>query len=148
MEYENKTVSIPRDISGVTVLSEMQQDDFEYLRVPVANESVYLDEMMSNQLERTKISISPLPSDESSKIVPHKYCYIDNLAYQARSLADDDTELELDLARLVERCDDDMTLAVSVLGAFIIQGAACCSEFQQFLEAGQQSHLQFQAVRD
>ena len=127
----------------------MQQDDFEHLQVPKSHESLFLGGTLSNQTEQAKVSISLLSlSDECCTKNKDSVCTMETKTLLARVLADDDSELELDLARLIQRCEGDMTLAVSVLGAFIVQGAACCSEIQQLLEAGRKSQLQFRAVRD
>ena len=127
----------------------MQQDDFEHLQVPKSHESLFSGGTLSNQTEQTKVSISLLSlSDTCCYKSKDSVCTTETQTLLARVLADDDSELELDLARLIQRCEGDMTLAVSVLGAFIVQGAACCSEIQQLLEAGRKSQLQFRAVRD
>ena len=142
------------NIVGAPITSAMQQDDFEYLQVPRSHESLFIEEILSNQTEQAKVFFSLLSLSDAccSKNKDSIYTMETTISQQG-ILVDDDGESEQDLARLIERCDDDQTLAVSVLGAFIIQGAACCSELQQLLRlvmlgAGRQCHLQFRAVRN
>jgi hypothetical protein len=53
---------------------------------------------------------------------------------------------ELDLVGLMERCEDDVELAIAVLSAFCSQGAERCSELQKMLEEGRHDQMHLQAV--
>jgi hypothetical protein len=57
-----------------------------------------------------------------------------------------DTNEELDIVGLMERCEGDVELAIAVLSAFCSQGAEHCSALQKVLNEGKHDEMYLRAV--
>jgi hypothetical protein len=52
----------------------------------------------------------------------------------------------LDVDGLLERCENEISLAIAVIESFYTQGSICCTQIMQSLEAGQRNKLLLNAV--